>query len=107
MMNDWLDKCNKVERLNFNAKAKIREGLNGASKAYYPISLEKLKSRDYDYDMKREQRQPIISVEEFFYDDPKLNNTKNTNSFAITESITFFGIFTNYLHIIFVNSILK
>ena len=47
MMNDWLDKCNKVERLNFNAKAKIREGLNGASKAYYPISLEKLKSRDY------------------------------------------------------------
>jgi hypothetical protein len=43
VMEDWLDKCDKLERLNFNAKAKIREGLSGASKGYYPISLEKLK----------------------------------------------------------------
>jgi hypothetical protein len=44
MMNDWLDKCNKLEKLNFNAKSKIKEGLKSASKGYYPISLEKLKA---------------------------------------------------------------
>jgi hypothetical protein len=46
IMNDWLDKCNELERLNFNAKAKIKEGLNGASKGYRPISLEKLKEEN-------------------------------------------------------------
>jgi Primase X len=46
VMNDWLDKCNKVERLNFNAKAKISEGLKGAAKGYYPISLKKLKEEN-------------------------------------------------------------
>jgi hypothetical protein len=45
-MKDWLDKCDKLERLNFNAKAKIKEGLRGASKGYYPISLEKLKEEN-------------------------------------------------------------
>jgi non-catalytic primase subunit PriX-like protein len=46
IMNYWLDKCNELGRLNFNAKAKIKEGLNGASKEYYPISLEKLKEEN-------------------------------------------------------------
>jgi Primase X len=46
IMNDWLDKCNKLERLNFNAKAKIKEGLKDASKGYHPVSLEKLKQED-------------------------------------------------------------
>jgi hypothetical protein len=41
-MKDWLDKCNVLERLNFNAKIKIKEGLTGASKGYFPISIEKL-----------------------------------------------------------------
>ena len=46
VMKDWLDKCDKKERLNFYAKAKIRDGLRGASKGYYPISLEKLKGEN-------------------------------------------------------------
>jgi hypothetical protein len=56
IMNDWLDKCNKLERLNFNAKAKIKEGLKSASKGYYPISLEKLNQENkalYDTLVKR------------------------------------------------------
>jgi Primase X len=46
IIKDWLDKCDRLEKLNFNAKLKIREGLRGASKGYYPISLEKLKSEN-------------------------------------------------------------
>jgi hypothetical protein len=42
VIKNWLDKCNKLQRLNFNAKIKINEGLRGASKGYLPISLEKL-----------------------------------------------------------------
>jgi len=41
-----LDKCDKLEKLNFNAKIKIKEGLRGASKGYFPISLEKLKEEN-------------------------------------------------------------
>jgi hypothetical protein len=46
LIKDWLDKCDKLEKLNFNAKVKIKEGLKGASKGYYPISLEKLKEEN-------------------------------------------------------------
>jgi Primase X len=46
IMKSWLDRCNKLERLTFSAKAKIREGLRGAGKGYYPISLEKLKEEN-------------------------------------------------------------
>ena len=46
IIHHWLDKCDKIERLNFNAKAKINEGLNGANKGYRPISLEKLKEEN-------------------------------------------------------------
>jgi hypothetical protein len=46
IMNDWLDNCNKIEGLNFNGKAKIKEGLTNASKGYYPIRLEKLKEEN-------------------------------------------------------------
>jgi hypothetical protein len=46
IINDWLDRCNELERLNFSAKAKIREGLRGGRKGYYPISLEKLKEEN-------------------------------------------------------------
>jgi len=45
-MKDWLDKCDKLEKLNFNAKLKIKEGIKGASKGYFPISLEKLKEEN-------------------------------------------------------------
>jgi hypothetical protein len=46
IIKDWLDKCNKLEKLNFNAKLKIKEALRGASKGYFPISLEKLKEEN-------------------------------------------------------------
>jgi hypothetical protein len=55
-IKDWLDKCNKIEKLNFNAKIKIREGIKGASKGYFPISLAKLKNENkqlYDTIVKR------------------------------------------------------
>ena len=42
----WLDRCNELERLNFNAKIKIKEGLRGASKGYFPISIDKLKEEN-------------------------------------------------------------
>ena len=41
-----VDKCDKLEKLNFDPKIKIKEGLKGASKGYYPISMEKLKEEN-------------------------------------------------------------
>ena len=32
--------------MNFNAKIKIKEGLRGASKGYFPISIDKLKEEN-------------------------------------------------------------
>jgi hypothetical protein len=46
VMKEWLDKCDKLEELNFNPKIKIKEGLKGASKGYFPISMEKLKEEN-------------------------------------------------------------
>ena len=46
LMKEWLDKCDKLEKLNFNPKIKIRDGLKGASKGYFPISIEKLKQEN-------------------------------------------------------------
>jgi hypothetical protein len=46
IIKEWLDKCNKLEKLNFNGKIKIKEGIKGASKGYFPISLEKLKDEN-------------------------------------------------------------
>jgi Primase X len=46
LMKEWLDKCNKLEKLSFNPKIKIKDGLRGASKGYYPISMEKLKEEN-------------------------------------------------------------
>jgi hypothetical protein len=45
-MKEWLDKCDEIERLNFNPKIKIKDGLRGASKGYFPISMEKLKEEN-------------------------------------------------------------
>lgn len=39
----WLVRCNELRRLDFNTNQKIKEGLRGAAKGYYPISLSKLK----------------------------------------------------------------
>jgi Primase X len=46
IIKEWLDKCNKLEKLNFNPKIKIKDGLRGASKGYLPISMEKLKEEN-------------------------------------------------------------
>jgi hypothetical protein len=46
IIKDWLDKCDKLEKLNFNSKTKIKDGLKGASKGYLPISMEKLKEEN-------------------------------------------------------------
>jgi hypothetical protein len=46
LIKDWLDKCNKIEKLNFNPKIKIKEGIRGASKGHFPISLAKLKDEN-------------------------------------------------------------
>jgi hypothetical protein len=52
IIKDWLDKCYKLEKLNFNANTKIMEGLKCASKGYFPISLEKMKEENKAlYDM--------------------------------------------------------
>jgi non-catalytic primase subunit PriX-like protein len=42
LMKEWLDKCDKIEKLNFNPKTKIKNGLKGATKGYFPISMGKL-----------------------------------------------------------------
>jgi Primase X len=42
IMIDWLNKCNPVERLDFNAKSLVKEKLANVGN-YYPIGLEKLK----------------------------------------------------------------
>jgi hypothetical protein len=46
IMKEWLDKCDKLEKLTFNPKIKIKDGLRGASKGYFPISMEKLKEEN-------------------------------------------------------------
>jgi hypothetical protein len=46
MINNWLNECDKLNRLSFYPKEKIREGLRGASKGYYPISFEKLQDEN-------------------------------------------------------------
>ena len=46
VMKEWLDKCDKLEKLSFNPKIKIKDGLKGASKGYFPISMEKLKEEN-------------------------------------------------------------
>jgi non-catalytic primase subunit PriX-like protein len=46
VMNDWLGKCEGLERLNFNTKTKIKEAFRTASKGYYPIRLQKLRQEN-------------------------------------------------------------
>ena len=46
VMKEWYDKCDNIEKLSFNPKIKVKDGLRGASKAYFPISMEKLKEEN-------------------------------------------------------------
>jgi hypothetical protein len=45
-MKEWLDKCDKLEKLNFNSRIRMKEGLRGGSKGYLPISMENLKEEN-------------------------------------------------------------
>jgi len=46
IIKEWLNKCNNLKTLDFNANSKIRDSLNGALKGYFPISVEKLKEEN-------------------------------------------------------------
>lgn len=41
IIKDWLDKCNNLEKLKFNAKIKIKEGIKGASKVTFQLVSRK------------------------------------------------------------------
>lgn len=43
IINDWLDECSKLRRLDCNIKQKLREGFESAQKGFGPIGHEKLK----------------------------------------------------------------
>jgi Primase X len=45
-IENWLNECDKLNRLSFYPKARIREGLRGALKGYHPISFEKLQTEN-------------------------------------------------------------
>jgi hypothetical protein len=43
IMYNWVQECNKLQRLQFNAKSRIRDNLQSAiKKGYYPIGLRTL-----------------------------------------------------------------
>ena len=42
-IKDWLDWCSRQRRLDFYPNTRIKEGLNGAKKGYFPIKFEKLR----------------------------------------------------------------
>ena len=37
IIKDWLEKCNRINRLDFNVNLRIKDGLRGARKGYFPI----------------------------------------------------------------------
>ena len=42
ILKNWLDKCDKQRKLDFNVNARINDGLRSAGKDYLPIGLQKL-----------------------------------------------------------------
>jgi hypothetical protein len=46
IIEDWLNRCNQLRRLDFNYKQKIKDGTEGAAEGYLPISLAKLKEEN-------------------------------------------------------------
>lgn len=52
IIKQWLLKCNELKRLDFDSDQRIKEGLRGAARGYYPIGRSKLKEElpaFYDY----------------------------------------------------------
>jgi hypothetical protein len=47
-LKDWLDRCNELKRIDFNATQRIKYSLNIALKSKIPpMKLETLKERNY------------------------------------------------------------
>jgi hypothetical protein len=46
IIEDWLNRCNQLRRLDFNYKQKIKDGIEGAAEGYLPISLAKLREEN-------------------------------------------------------------
>lgn len=46
MIREWLEKCNHLSKLNFYPEPKIKEGLNGSLRGFFPISCTKLKTEN-------------------------------------------------------------
>lgn len=46
IIKEWLEKCSKLKRLDFDIKQRIRDGLEGAKEGYLPISFDKLKEEN-------------------------------------------------------------
>ena len=47
IIDNWLDECDKLNRLSFQPKARIREGLRGDLKGFRPMGLEKLQTENW------------------------------------------------------------
>jgi hypothetical protein len=45
-IKDWLDQCARLRKLDFNPNQRIKDGIEGASEGYLPISWEKLKDEN-------------------------------------------------------------
>jgi hypothetical protein len=46
IIGEWLDRCSQLRRLDFNVNQRIREGIEGATEGYLPISLGKLNNEN-------------------------------------------------------------
>jgi hypothetical protein len=46
IINQWLECCSKLRRIDFNAYQRIKDGLESAADGYLPISFEKLRDEN-------------------------------------------------------------
>ena len=46
IINDWLDRSSNLITLDFNVDTKVKEGIKGASKGYYPIGFKQLRLKN-------------------------------------------------------------
>jgi hypothetical protein len=61
MIREWLEKCNEISKLSFSPESKIKEGLNGSSRGFFPISCTKLKTENEQlYNLLQYQSPDII-----------------------------------------------
>jgi Primase X len=46
IINQWLECCSKLRRIDFNAYQRIKDGLESAADGYLPINFEKLRDEN-------------------------------------------------------------